>query len=531
MSDEPVDDATQAPSDADPGSEVSKERSTPSTGEPTAPTEGVRIIGATEAGDAMGAREGSRPDSAVERRAPVTPAETFELPHYSGPPTGQVPKVVIGEGTEASWAGLGDAPRWRDTEQHFDEQRPFTDMVADESSAANLDKASAEPTRPAEMSRSGETHEVSANEAVAVAPDEVGSDRTAEPTDLSEPERPPATVFDASIDLTGEDAPTVSVDNDDEGAAPVLRRPPSPRRRPRAETPADTTASGAATRSGRNLPVAIGVGVALAGVAVICFVLGSIVATVLITVVLTVAGIELFTTLQRAGYQPASFLAMAAIIGLAIAPLYRGWFAYPVIFGLVTIATLAWFLFVQTGEGAVMNAGVTMLGVAYVGLGSFATLLLGIARPYEGSASNQGIGIVFAAIMVTVANDVGAYFIGKRFGRTPLNAASPNKTQEGLLGGFLTAIVLPLAIIEIVSLQPIDASFWKAFAFCLICAVMAPIGDLAESAIKRDLKVKDMGTLLPGHGGMLDRIDGLLFVLPTAYFMAHLLGLGRPAFF
>lgn len=67
--------------------------------------------------------------------------------------------------------------------------------------------------------------------------------------------------------------------------------------------------------------------------------------------------------------------------------------------------------------------------------------------------------------------------------------------------------------------------------FCLICALMAPVGDLCESAIKRDLGVKDMGSMLPGHGGVLDRFDALLFVLPTAYFMAHLLNLGTPAFF
>ena len=512
------------------------------------PTEGVRIIGAKEAGGAATSPEtgstpvvsdadtsatsgdapdgdGSEDEPQISEIPPVTPAETFELPHYTGPPTGQVPKVVIGEGTEASWAGLGDQPRWRDTEQHFDEQRGFTELIGEHGSKV-------------------EEHGVNAG----AKPAAVTKPPTGATPVVSAPTPRPSTVFDASEDLTDDTIAavpeTASHDVGDgapaefDEAAPTPRRPPAPRRRPRPEAGDAPVAFGAASGSeaaggGRNVPVAAGVGLALAGIATLCFVLGSTTTMVLITVVLCIAAMEFFTTLTRSGYQPAGLLGIAAVAGLGIAPLYKQFFAYPIILGLVTLAALAWFLFVQAGEGAVMNLGVTLLGIAYVGgLGSFATLLIGVARPFEGAkSSNQGIGILFAAILITVCNDVGAYFIGKQFGRTPLSAASPNKTQEGLLGGFLVGLVIPVLVIFAFPLRPIGTSLWTTFGFCLICAVMAPVGDLCESALKRDLKVKDMGTLLPGHGGMLDRIDGLLFVLPTAYFMAHLLNLGRPAFF
>jgi phosphatidate cytidylyltransferase len=159
-------------------------------------------------------------------------------------------------------------------------------------------------------------------------------------------------------------------------------------------------------------------------------------------------------------------------------------------------------------------------------LGSFATLFLGLGRSLQEAVpsltSNPGVGVLIAAVVVSVSHDVGAYFVGRRFGRTPLSTASPNKTQEGLAGGVVTALVVTTVIVGFFGIDPIGSSKPQTFVFALLCALAAPLGDLSESFVKRDLKIKDMGSVLPGHGGVLDRFDSLLFVLPTAYFVTVL---------
>jgi len=130
--------------------------------------------------------------------------------------------------------------------------------------------------------------------------------------------------------------------------------------------------------------------------------------------------------------------------------------------------------------------------------------------------------VLIAAVIAAVSHDVGAYFVGKYLGRTPLSAASPNKTQEGLIGGVLTSLVVTFVVVGLFGISPVGDQISQAFIFALLCALIAPLGDLCESFIKRDLGIKDMGSVLPGHGGVLDRFDALLFVLPVAYFVTVL---------
>ncbi|MFQ5556245.1 MAG: phosphatidate cytidylyltransferase, partial [Acidimicrobiales bacterium] len=161
---------------------------------------------------------------------------------------------------------------------------------------------------------------------------------------------------------------------------------------------------------------------------------------------------------------------------------------------------------------------VTVLGVVYIGvLGAHAALLLSIP--------DLGTGLLTAAILVTVAYDVGGLVVGRTAGRTPLSAASPNKTVEGLVGGCVAAIGVGLLMGFLGKPAPVadlPGGFREALILGVVAAVVAPIGDLAESLLKRDLGIKDMGAILPGHGGVLDRFDALLFVLPATYYVALL---------
>jgi phosphatidate cytidylyltransferase len=161
-----------------------------------------------------------------------------------------------------------------------------------------------------------------------------------------------------------------------------------------------------------------------------------------------------------------------------------------------------------------MNIAVTLFAFVYVGfLGSFASLFLRV--PDE-----RGVGLLLGAVIVTAAHDIGAFVVGKYWGKTPLAPElSPNKTFEGLVGGVLASVAVALLVVS--RIGPWDAG--KAFWLGVVVAIAAPLGDLCESMIKRDLGVKDMGKLLPGHGGVLDRVDALLFVIPATYYLARIL--------
>jgi phosphatidate cytidylyltransferase len=175
----------------------------------------------------------------------------------------------------------------------------------------------------------------------------------------------------------------------------------------------------------------------------------------------------------------------------------------------------------------VANLGITLLGVMWIGfLGSFAGLFLGLGDAVKDRgdlSSNPGIGVLIAAVVVAVAYDIGGFFVGQRFGRTPLSDVSPNKTQEGLGGGIIVAVVVTFIVVSFIA--PIGDGIFRTFVFALLCAIAAPVGDLCESFIKRDLGIKDMGSVLPAHGGILDRFDSMLFVLPVAYFVSIPLGI------
>jgi phosphatidate cytidylyltransferase len=148
-------------------------------------------------------------------------------------------------------------------------------------------------------------------------------------------------------------------------------------------------------------------------------------------------------------------------------------------------------------------------------MGSFAALLL--SQP-------DGIGLLLGAVIATVAYDVGGLAVGRSMGTRPLSDASPNKTVEGLVGGMLVAAFV-MIVWGLFGVAPLDGPL-VALKVGVFAILAAPLGDLCESLVKRDLGVKDMGSILPEHGGILDRFDALLFVLPATYYALVFWGIG-----
>jgi phosphatidate cytidylyltransferase len=155
------------------------------------------------------------------------------------------------------------------------------------------------------------------------------------------------------------------------------------------------------------------------------------------------------------------------------------------------------------------DIGKAILGPVYVGLPL--VMLLHIARHYPG----KGNFWIFFLLVVVFANDTGAFYFGSFFGKHKFyEAMSPGKTWEGAIGGGICSVLAAFWFLRIFRLHPLDLSI---LCLVLVISVLVPIGDLAESMLKRAHGVKDSGKILPGHGGILDRIDGLLFSTPVLY--------------
>ena len=277
---------------------------------------------------------------------------------------------------------------------------------------------------------------------------------------------------------------------------------------------------------GSELQSRVLTGIGLLVVAILALSLGPLFALALIVIVVAVASGEFYNSLRIAGYQPATLLGLTASIAMPIAVYIRGTQAVALVLALTVVFGLVWYIAGVASDMPVMNLGVTLLGVVYIGvLGSFGAALLETADRVAlgGGDVEDGTGLLLAAVILTMGYDVGAFFAGRSMGRTKLTAISPNKTVEGLIGGSFMTVVVSLVFLSVLNeIEPFATfgSFTDALILGAAAAVMAPLGDLAESLIKRDLGIKDMGTILPGHGGFLDRFDALLFVLPTVYFLS-----------
>lgn len=154
------------------------------------------------------------------------------------------------------------------------------------------------------------------------------------------------------------------------------------------------------------------------------------------------------------------------------------------------------------------DVGIALIGPVYICLPLSMLVMIDILP--------NGSYWIFFLLIVTFANDTGAFYFGKSMGRHKLyEAVSPNKTWEGAIGGLLSSLIVAFIFLRIFQIHKLSIYI---FILVLVMSIASQVGDLVESMIKRIQGIKDSGNLLPGHGGMLDRIDGLLFSIPVLYF-------------
>ena len=386
-----------------------------------------------------------------------------DLPHWSAPPAGD----ATGGSTAADgpWGGLDDGPRWSDdVPEDHESQQPVGDDL--DAAAVFFDDGPLVTSSTAEF------------DPPLLPPDEPLPDLQATATD-------------------GPAGTTVS-------AEPVASGP-------------DRSMT-AAVPGGRDMTMAVVTGVGLGALALAAFKVGTDATVALVTILLVLAAAEFFMALRRAGYQPAALLGVVAVGALSLAAYWRFEAAVPLVLAITVLFSLFWYLTGVDRQAPLLNVSVTLFGVLYVGfLGSFAGLML---------TDPNGIGMLLAAVLCTVGYDTGGLVVGRMFGRSPLTAFSPNKTTEGLIGGM--AVSFGIAVLVVGRITPFGqdpGTLGSAFVLGVVVALAAPLGDLCESMVKRDLGLKDMGTILPGHGGLMDRFDALLFVLPATYYTARLMDL------
>jgi len=273
-----------------------------------------------------------------------------------------------------------------------------------------------------------------------------------------------------------------------------------------APTPAEASAAGPPPpKAGRDLRAAVGVGLLLAGLVIGTLVVG---AEAFLAVVVAAVGYGAWEV-RRAVATQGMHVPLAPLLlgtaGMLVSAFLRGPEALVVTFGLTVVGLLVWR--VADGlAGAARDLSASALVAFYpVFLGGFASLML---------SAPDGRQRIIVFVLVTVFSDIGGYAVGVRLGKHPMAPSlSPKKSWEGFAGSVVTcaavgAVALPLLL---------DGSWWAGGVLGTVAAGAATLGDLIESSIKRDLGIKDMGALLPGHGGLMDRLDSLVLVAPVAW--------------
>lgn len=258
-------------------------------------------------------------------------------------------------------------------------------------------------------------------------------------------------------------------------------------------------------KAGRNLPAAAAVGVVLAGIA-----LGSLFVDkrwfmLLAAAAMLTAVWELGGALRHADIRLPTVPLYVGVVGVIGAAWFAGAGGVALAVALTVLVVLLW-RGLRGPSGYVADATAGAFTVGYLLMaGGFATLLL---------REEDGPFRVLVWLLLVVASDIGGYAVGVMFGKHPMApSVSPKKSWEGFSGSVLACVLLGTLVV----VWALEGQWWAGVVLGVTMAVAATLGDLAESLIKRDIGVKDMGSMLPGHGGVMDRLDSIALSAPIAW--------------
>ncbi|HUE96017.1 MAG TPA: phosphatidate cytidylyltransferase [Longimicrobiaceae bacterium] len=280
----------------------------------------------------------------------------------------------------------------------------------------------------------------------------------------------------------------------------------------------------------RVLVAAIGIPIAVAVVLA-----GGWTLALLLAGVAVLAALEYFRLAEKKGAQPlrvlgavlAGLFVLLAAVDPARGPEGSGFATLVVLAVLAASVVTIWARGVE-GE-PMLSVSTTVAGSIYTGALLSFGLFLRHLPDHAGAA--HGAALVFAPVLLTWSSDTAAYFVGRKWGtRKLMPSVSPGKTVQGSIGAIVGTVLVAVAYSFVLARFPTyRVGIVEAAALGLLVSLAAQVGDLAESLFKRDAGVKDSGTLLPGHGGALDRFDSLLFTLPLGYFFFRFfIGLAEP---
>ncbi len=273
-------------------------------------------------------------------------------------------------------------------------------------------------------------------------------------------------------------------------------------------------------RAGRNLPAAITSAVVLVALIVVTLVVWKTAFMFVVAAAVVVAVWELHRGFGAKGIDlPEQPLMVGGVIMVVVAYFWGA----PALVTATAVAALVIMLWLlrRGVPGYVQNATASVFILIYVPfLGSFVALLLAEGGATDFSRMDAGVKGIFTFIAVTAASDIGGYIAGVLFGKHPMAPViSPKKSWEGFAGSVVFCVAVGVAMVVWV----LDSDWWIGVCLGLIAVVMATLGDLCESVIKRDLGIKDMSHVIPGHGGLMDRLDSLLATIAPIWLLLHYL--------